>query len=132
MHALVSVERERKHNLTQKLLDRYEKGFLPRPDESQPVKMQFFFELINIRDVVSFIYDVKPWPNGTPNSIQLARKPFKCLATTAQPPDNNKTTWQELAGVGRGVQTVENLARVRRKFELDQIQANSIQLEPSG
>ena len=27
---------------------------------------------------------------------------------------------------------MENLARVGRKFELDQIQANSIQLKPSG
>ena len=42
--------------------------------------------------------------------------------------------WQHnFARVGwRGQRkTVENLARVGRKFELDQIQANSIQLEPT-
>ena len=38
------------------------------------------------------------------------------------------TTWRELAWVGWGGQTVENLAPVGRKFELDQIQANSSQV----
>ena len=72
------------------------------------------------------------WPNGTAKSSQLARKPFNCLTTTAQSPNNNKTTWLEFARVGRGGQTVEYLARVGRKFELDQIQANLSQLKPSG
>ena len=63
--------------------------------------------------------------------VQLAcKKSFNCLNTTAY--NNNKTTWRELAWVGWGGQTVENVARVGRKFELDQIQANSIQLKPSG
>ena len=37
------------------------------------------------------------WPNGTAKSSQLARKPFNYLTTTAQSPNNNKTT---LARVG--------------------------------
>ena len=68
-------------------------------------------------------------------SSQLARKPFNSLTTTGQSPKNNKITWLELARVGRGGQTVENLARVERKFELDRFEptrSNSSQLEPSG
>ena len=55
-----------------------------------------------------------------------------CLNTTAQSHNNNKPTWRELAWVGWGRQTVKNVARVGRKFELHQIQAKSIQLKPSG
>ena len=65
----------------------------------------------------------KLWPNGATKSSQLERKPFNCLTTTAQSPNNNKTTWRELAWVGWVGQTVKILARVGRKFELDQIQA---------
>ena len=36
------------------------------------------------------------WPNGASNSIQLARKPFSCLTTTAQSPGNTNN----LARVG--------------------------------
>ena len=36
-----------------------------------------------------------------------------------------------MARVGWGGQTVENMALVGRKFELDQIQVNMIQLEPT-
>ena len=54
------------------------------------------------------------------------------MTTTAQLRNNNKTNWWELARVGWGGQTVENLARVGRKFELDQTQTNSSQLKPSA
>ena len=51
-----------------------------------------------------------PWPNGTAKLSQLARKLFNFLTTTAQSPDNNKTTWRQLAQVGGGGQMVENFA----------------------
>ena len=43
--------------------------------------------------------------------------------------NNNKTTWRDW--VGWGVQTVEKMAQVGRKFEFDQIQADLTQLEPT-
>ena len=58
---------------------------------------------------------VKPWPNGAPNSSQ--REPSYKIKTSVR--------------VVLGGQTVENLAWVGRKFEPDQIQANSSQLKPS-
>ena len=51
------------------------------------------------------------WPNGTAKSSQLTRKPFNCLTSTAQSPNNNKTTWRELARVDWGGQTVGYLVR---------------------
>ena len=69
------------------------------------------------------------WPNDTVKSSQLASEPFSCLNTTAWSRGDDEAIWRELAWGG---QTVERLARVGRKCELDQIQANSIQLEPSG
>ena len=42
------------------------------------------------------------WPNGTAKSSHLARKPFNCLTTTAQSPNNNNLTTQwELAEVAK-------------------------------
>ena len=55
------------------------------------------------------------WPNGTAKSSQLTRKPFNCLTTTLQSPNDNKTTWRQLAWVG---QMVENLALLGQKIEL--------------
>ena len=52
---------------------------------------------------------------------QACKKPFKL----------SEYEW-ELAWVGWGAQTKENVARVGRKFELDQIQANSSQLKQVG
>lgn len=40
-------------NLSEKLFDGYRKDFLPRLNESVPVKVNFYFELITIKDVVS-------------------------------------------------------------------------------
>ena len=53
---------------------------------------------------------IKPVTYGTAKLSQLARKLFNCLTTTAQSPDNNKTTWRQLAQVGGGGQMVENFA----------------------
>ena len=52
-------------------------------------------------------YEIKTcidwWPNGTAKSSQLARKPFNCLTTTAQSPNNITkrlgNSWHELAEV---------------------------------
>ena len=71
---------------------------------------------------------MKPWPNGTPNSSQLARnhsivwiRPLRHITITTQLGDG----WLEF---GWGGQTVTNLARVGRKFELDPTPANSSQV----
>ena len=42
-----------RQKLSEKLFDGYRKDFLPRLNESVPVKVQFDFELITIKDVVS-------------------------------------------------------------------------------
>ena len=39
--------------LSEKLFDDYRKDFLPRLNESVPVKVEFDFEIITIKDVVS-------------------------------------------------------------------------------
>lgn len=39
--------------LSEKLFDGYRKDFLPRLNESVPVKVEFDFEIITIKDVVS-------------------------------------------------------------------------------
>lgn len=50
---------EAKRNLTEKLykklFDGYNKDFLPRLNESAPVKVRFEFELITIKEVVSLL-----------------------------------------------------------------------------
>lgn len=40
-------------NLIQEILKEYNKAFLPRLNETQPVEVLFDFELITIREVVS-------------------------------------------------------------------------------
>ena len=40
-------------------------------------------------------------PNGTAKSRHHAGKPFNCLTTTAESPDNNETTWREWAEVAK-------------------------------
>lgn len=42
-----------RRTLSEKLFNGYKKDFLPRLNESVPVKVQFDFELITIKDVVS-------------------------------------------------------------------------------
>ena len=46
----ISIVRQ---NLSRKLFDGYRKDFLPRLNESEPVKVRFHFELITIKEVVS-------------------------------------------------------------------------------
>ena len=52
---------EAKRNVTQalftKLFDGYQKEFLPRLNESEPVQVHFEFEIITIKEVVSFKRD---------------------------------------------------------------------------
>ena len=72
----------------------------------------------------------------------IGAKRASCTAKSSQLARNHSIVWirprshititNNLARVGWGGQTVENLDRVGEKFELDQIQANSIQLKPSG
>ena len=94
--------------------------------------------------------NVEPWPNGTPNSSQLepSYKIKTCIGGwpngTSQVELARKKTIQfsdydcavtqqyNLARVGRSSQTVENLARVGRKFKFAKLQAHSIELEPNG
>ena len=68
---------------------------------------------------------IPPSRASSPEAIQLSE--YDGIVTY-----NNKTTWFEMAWVDWGGQRVVNLARVGWKFELDQIQANSSQLKPSG
>lgn len=42
-------------NLFRKLSDGYYKNFLPRINESEPVKVHFEFEVITIKEVVSSV-----------------------------------------------------------------------------
>ena len=104
--------------------------------------------------LILFVCFVVGCPNGTPNSSQLdpSYKIKTCIgglpndtAKSSQLARNHSIVWwprshititkqlgESWREVGKGGQTVENLARVWRKFELDQIQANSSQLKPSG
>ena len=59
------------------------------------------------------------------------KKLFNCLNSTACHITITKQLGDSSLENGSGGQTVENLARVGRKFEFDQIQANLIQLEPT-
>ena len=103
---------------------------------------------------VSQLETLKPWPNGTNYSSQLesSYKIKTCIggwpndtAKSSQIARNRAIVWiqprshititkqlgESWLEFGWGGQTVEKLARVGRKFELDQIQANSSQLEPT-
>ena len=64
----ISVAEEAKRNVTQalftKLFDGYQKEFLPRLNESEPVQVHFEFEIITIKEVVSF-RTVHTWCSGT-------------------------------------------------------------------
>ena len=66
--AIYFVE-EAKRNVTQtlftKLFDGYQKEFLPRLNESEPVQVHFEFEIITIKEVVSAIGAVHTWCSGT-------------------------------------------------------------------
>ena len=57
----ISVTEDAKRNVTQalftKLFDGYQKEFLPRLNESEPVQVHFEFEIITIKEVVSFKRD---------------------------------------------------------------------------
>ena len=53
MYISVVTRKEQKHRLISKLFEHYHPEFLPRLNDSQPVKVQFAFELINIKEVVS-------------------------------------------------------------------------------
>ena len=56
--SLISGEAKRDltEKLFKKLLDGYKKDFLPRLNESEPVKVRFEFELITIKEVVSSVF----------------------------------------------------------------------------
>ena len=62
----------------------------------------------------------------TAKSSQLARKPFNCLTTTAQSPNNNKTSWREL-GENLSLSKFKPMEPTRAKWEAP----NDTQLGPS-
>ena len=91
--------------------------------------------------------DLKPWPNGTPNSSQLepGYKIKTCIggwpndaAKSSQLARNHSIVWIPHSHITLTKQLSEswpnggNLTRVGRQFELGQMQANSSHLEPSG
>ena len=79
---------------------------------------------------------ISGWPNrGTAKSSQLARKPFNCLTTTAQSPNNYETTCQESAEVAKRWKTRlelgENLNLIKFKPIRAKWVAKRTQLAPS-
>ena len=62
---------------------------------------------------------------------QVEPKPFNCLTTTAQSPNNTKITWRELVWVGWGGQTVETWLELGENLSLIKFkptQSNSSQV----
>ena len=71
--------------LIQEILQEYNKAFLPRLNETQPVEVLFDFELITIREVVSLHTTVNPF---TPVGAHRVTYRFYCLT-----PDDFTRHW---------------------------------------
>ena len=67
--------------LSRKLFDGYSKEFLPRLNESKPVKVSFDFELITIKEVVS----------NTSNTRDSVSSDFQTLRRELEIPFENTT-----------------------------------------